>query len=121
MNRKLAILFVAGVFFASRVRENSPISDQIINIGSHRLQIHQEGKGALPVVIDAGITDPLDKLRPLQERIAGVTHVITYTRAGYGQSEPGPAPRHSGREAEELKAWTWPLVCLRRRASASRR
>jgi len=66
--------------------------------------MHLEGKGAPPVVIDAGITDQLDKLRPLQERIAQVTQVITYNRAGYGQSEPGPLPRHSGREAEELKA-----------------
>jgi pimeloyl-ACP methyl ester carboxylesterase len=102
--RKLAILFLACVFFASCVRESSPFSDQIISIGSHRLQIHREGKGAPTVVIDAGITDQLDKLRPLQERIAGVTHVITYNRAGYGQSEPGPVPRHSGREVEELKA-----------------
>jgi pimeloyl-ACP methyl ester carboxylesterase len=66
--------------------------------------MHLEGKGAPTVVIDAGITDQLDKLRPLQERVAQVTHVITYNRAGYGQSEPGPMPRHSGREAEELKA-----------------
>jgi pimeloyl-ACP methyl ester carboxylesterase len=75
----------------------------MISIGSHRLQIHLEGKGDPTVVIDAGITDQLDKLRPLQERIARVTHVITYNRAGYGQSEAGPLPRHSGREAEELK------------------
>jgi len=75
----------------------------MISIGSHRLQIHLEGKGAPVVVIDAGIMDQLDRLRPLQERIARVTHVITYNRAGYGQSEPGPLPRHSGREAQELK------------------
>ncbi len=85
------------------MREGSPPSDQMISIGSHRLQIHLEGKGDPTVVIDAGITDQLDKLRPLQERIARVTHVITYNRAGYGQSEAGPLPRHSGREAEELK------------------
>ena len=56
------------------------------------------------MVIDAGITDQLDKLRPLQDRLAGVTRVVTYNRAGYGQSEPGPLPRDSGREADELKA-----------------
>ena len=104
MSRALAILFVPCVFFASCVRESVPSSDQIVNIGSHRLQMHREGKGAPTVVIDAGITDQLEKLRPLQERIAGVTRVITYNRAGYGQSEPGPVPRDCGREAEELKA-----------------
>jgi len=55
-------------------------------------------------VIEAGLTDPLDNWRALQNRIAQVTRVITYNRAGYGRSEPGPLPRHGGREAEELKA-----------------
>lgn len=101
--RRLAIFFAACMILASCVCESSSSSGQMIRIGSHRLQIHLEGKGAPVVVIDAGITDQLDKLRPLQERIARVTHVITYNRAGYGQSEPGPLPRHSGREAQELK------------------
>ncbi|MEN6311601.1 MAG: alpha/beta hydrolase, partial [Acidobacteriota bacterium] len=67
------------------------------------LQVRIEGEGAPAVVIDAGITDQMDNLRPLAERLARVTRVITYTRAGYGGSEPGPLPRDSGREAEELK------------------
>jgi len=46
----------------------------------------------------------MERLRPLQERIAKATLVCSYNRAGYGQSEAGPLPRHSGREAEELKA-----------------
>jgi pimeloyl-ACP methyl ester carboxylesterase len=79
-------------------------SDRLVGIGSHRLQIHVEGKGAPAVVVDAGITDQLEKLRPLQQRLARVTKVIAYNRAGYGRSEPGPLPRHAGREAEELKA-----------------
>ena len=102
--RKLAILLAASLILPSCVRESSPPFDQMISLGSHRLQIHLEGKGAPTVVIDAGITDQLDKLRSLQERMARVTQVIAYNRAGYGQSEPGPLPRHSGREAEELKA-----------------
>jgi pimeloyl-ACP methyl ester carboxylesterase len=94
----------ACLTIASCGHESRPPSDRMVSIGSHRLEMHIEGKGAPTVVIDAGISDQLDKLRPLQERIAQVTQVITYNRAGYGQSEPGPLPRHSGREAEELKA-----------------
>lgn len=101
--RKLAVLCAAFWVLASCVRESSPPSDQMLNIGSHRLQIHLEGKGTPAVVIDAGLADQLDKLRPLQKRLARVTRVITYNRAGYGKSEPGPLPRHSGREAEELR------------------
>lgn len=101
--RKLAILFATGAILASCVREGSQSSDQMISVGSHRLQIHREGKGAPAVVIDAGIADQLEKLRPLQVRIARVTQVVTYNRAGYGQSEPGQLPRDGAREAEELK------------------
>jgi pimeloyl-ACP methyl ester carboxylesterase len=76
----------------------------MIDIGSHRLQFRRAGSGTPAVVIDAGLGDPLDNLRPLQERIARVTRVVTYNRAGYGQSEAGPLPRDGGREAEELRA-----------------
>lgn len=76
----------------------------MVGIGPHRLQARVEGTGVPVVVIDAGIADPLDNLRPLQERLARITRVITYNRAGYGQSEPGPLPRDGGREADELKA-----------------
>lgn len=100
----LTACFAACLIIASCSRESRSPSDQLVSIGSHRLQMHLEGKGAPAVVIDAGITDPLDKLRPLQERLARVTQVVIYNRAGYGQSEPGPLPRHAGREAEELKA-----------------
>ena len=100
----LLTILATGLIVASCQGDSRPSSDQMVSIGSHRLQMHLEGNGAPAVVIDAGITDQLDKLRPLQERLARVTRVITYNRAGYGQSEPGPLPRHSGREAEELKA-----------------
>jgi pimeloyl-ACP methyl ester carboxylesterase len=102
----LASLVISALFLTIEFRghHSQLFSDQIIPVGTHRLEMHIEGKGAPIVVIDSGIGDQMDKLRPLQERIAQVTQVITYNRAGYGQSEPGPLPRHSGREAEELKA-----------------
>lgn len=79
-------------------------SDPLISLGSHALQIHREGKGTPVVIIDAGISDSLDKLLPLQAHLAKETQVVTYNRAGYGRSEAGPLPRDCGREAEELRA-----------------
>lgn len=101
---KQAVLFTACIIIGSCFCESSPPSDQMINIGSHNLQISIEGEGSPTVVIDSGIGDGLDKWRSIQERIARFTKVVTYNRAGYGQSEPGPLPRNIGREAEELKA-----------------
>jgi pimeloyl-ACP methyl ester carboxylesterase len=103
MTIRSAILLMACVVFGSCRHESAPLSDQVIDIGSHSLQVHREGNGTPIVVIDQGIADQLDKVRQLQDRIARVTQVILYNRAGYGQSEPGPLPRDAAREAEELK------------------
>jgi pimeloyl-ACP methyl ester carboxylesterase len=100
---KPAVLIGACVLLASCVHESSELSDQMIDIGSHRLQVRREGRGAPTVVIDAGIGDQMDKLRSLQQRVAQVTQVVTYNRAGYGMSEAGPLPRDGAREAKELK------------------
>lgn len=100
----LLLLLVISLIGISCERESPPPSEQMISIGSHRLQVSIAGKGAPTVVIEAGITDQMENWRPLQQRIAEETRIVTYNRAGYGQSEPGPLPRHCGREAEELKA-----------------
>lgn len=100
--KKLALLLATGLIFVPCFGERSESSEQMIDIGSHRLQVVRAGNGAPAVVIDSGLADQLEKLKALQEHIAQVTLVITYNRAGYGRSEPGPLPRDGGREAEEL-------------------
>jgi len=57
--------------------ETSP-TVQLVDVGTHHLQIRCEGQGSPTVVIDTGIADTMENL--------------------------GPLPRHSGREAEELKS-----------------
>jgi|GEM_PF-633978 len=79
-------------------------SNGLVDIGTHRLEMRQEGGGSPVVVIDAGITDTMEKFVSLQESLAQKIRVVVYNRAGYGRSEPGPGPRNSSREAEELKA-----------------
>ena len=78
--------------------------ERLVDLGTHSLRIRIEGVGFPTVVIDAGLGDGSDKLRPLQARLAKSTRVVTYDRAGYGPSEPGPLPRDAAREAWELKA-----------------
>lgn len=97
-------IVLAGLALAACAHEVAPPADELVTVGTHRLQVHPEGSGEPVVVIDAGITDQLEKLRPLQLQLARTTRVITYNRAGYGGSEPGPLPRDAGREAEEIRA-----------------
>ncbi len=101
--RALAVLAVILALLSCGEGGSQP-SDQMITVGTHRLHIHREGQGAPAVVIDVGIGSSSEEWRQLQKQIAEITHVCTYDRAGYGSSEPGPLPRHSGTVAEELHA-----------------
>ncbi len=76
--------------------------EHMIDIGTHRLLIRLAGQGEPVVVIETGLCDQLDRYIDLQDHLARVTRVITYNRAGYGHSEPGPLPRDGEREADEL-------------------
>lgn len=100
----LACLIGGALMLSPLPGESSEPSDQTISVGSHCLQVHIAGKGTPAVIFDVGIGDTSDRLQRVQERLAQTTLVVTYDRAGYGLSDPGPLPRHSGREAEELKA-----------------
>lgn len=55
------------------------------------------------VLLEAGSRDWSLNLRPFQKSLAGATRVCKYDRAGYGWSEPGPAPRTGERIVDELE------------------
>jgi pimeloyl-ACP methyl ester carboxylesterase len=102
-NERIGLL-LAACFLAAACGRGGGIGERRVDVGGHRLFMRDAGKGRPAVVIDAGIGDGCDKVRPLQERLARATRVIAYDRAGYGRSEPGPLPRDAGREADELRA-----------------
>jgi carboxyl-terminal processing protease len=77
--------------------------DKLVSIGTHGLHIRCIGEGSPTVVIDSGVGDTLERWKDFQARVAKFRRVCTYDRAGYGSSEPGPLPRTSQKEAEELK------------------
>jgi pimeloyl-ACP methyl ester carboxylesterase len=77
--------------------------DGMVDIGTHSLHVRCTGSGEPTVVIDTGAGDLAAKWYGVQDQLAQVTHVCTYDRAGYGQSEPGPMPRYGRQAASELK------------------
>lgn len=83
--------------------EPAPV-DRTFDLGTHALHARIVGEGSPAVVIDVGIASRSEEWYPLQDRLAGETQVLVYDRAGYGASEPGPVPRDSGTEADELEA-----------------
>ena len=101
---RLSLLLVMCLVGASCEREIPPPSDQMISVGSHRLQIRIEGKGTPTVVINAGITDQMDNWRPLQHRVAQVTRIITTIELDTGRASPGRCPGTAVARRRELKA-----------------
>jgi len=75
---------------------------QLVDIGTHRLHIHCLGSGKPTVVMDAGLGGLSLEWLSIQTAMAQHVKTCVYDRAGYGWSDPGPAPRTSSRIADEL-------------------
>jgi len=74
-----------------------------VSVDTHRLHYFCVGDGAPTVVIDGGIGSAAVEWRAIQTALSGRTRVCSYDRAGYGWSDPGPAPRSTARVVEEMR------------------
>ncbi len=103
MHRGLALLVGAVLILTSCSAPDPQPADRTVNVGTHSLHAVVSGSGTPVVVFDGGVGAFASEYAQLQERIASVTTVVTYDRAGYGSSEAGPLPRDSYRVASELR------------------
>ena len=62
------------------------------------------GHGSPTVLLEAGFGAGSNAWSAVAPRIAGVTQVCAYDRAGYGFSDPGPMPRDGAAIARDLDA-----------------
>ncbi len=60
------------------------------------------GRGAPTVLLEAGFGAASNAWSRVQPRVAAVTRVCAYDRAGAGFSDPGPAPRNGAAIARDL-------------------
>jgi len=67
------------------------------------LYLYCEGSGRPVVVMDSGLGDDASSWRTVQDQIAARTRVCVYDRAGYGRSGPGPLPRDTKAEVDDLE------------------
>jgi pimeloyl-ACP methyl ester carboxylesterase len=75
---------------------------RLVNLGSHSLFLNCRGSGGPTVVVDTALGSAALEWRHIQSGLARAMRVCLYDRAGYGESEPGPLPRTTGRLAREL-------------------
>jgi len=77
---------------------------RMIDVGGHRLEALVAGSGTPVVVFEAGGGDDLSAWTPVFAAVAEYTTVVAYSRAGTGNSEPGPQPASFEVLNEDLRA-----------------
>lgn len=80
----------------------TPPPGELIDIGTQRLHFWCMGSETPAVVLESGLGGSAFGWAAVQRRVAEFSKVCSYDRAGFGYSDEGPAPRTSGRIAEEL-------------------
>ncbi len=81
-----------------------PPTGKLVDAGGHLLHIHVIGKGKPVVVFENGSADFSFIWDLVQPTIAKSAMTVSYDRAGYAWSEPGPFPRTGRQIAYELHA-----------------
>lgn len=108
----LALLLSLCFLASSALATDAPVSLDLqlppgvmVDVGGYQLHILCRGDGAGPaVILDAGLGGFSMDWWFVQEQLAPDHRVCSYDRAGYGWSDPGPAPRVTEQIADELEA-----------------
>jgi pimeloyl-ACP methyl ester carboxylesterase len=81
------------------------VEDVTVDVGGYRLQFHVMGGTSPAIVFEAGGGDNSSVWKGIVPVVAGKTgaRIITYDRAGLGQSEPDPRPYIITGEVEALE------------------
>lgn len=103
MRLRIILAAVAVASLVSCAGESTERAERMVDVGTHALHATMAGGGAPTIVVDGGIGATSVEYAALQERLAALATTVTYDRAGYGGSEPGPLPRNAQTAASELR------------------
>jgi len=103
----LVALASTGVLYqtiaSARDRLRYPPAGQLVNIGGYHLHLYCTGDGSPTVVLNGASFDTVSDWIWLQPKIAQVTRVCAYDRAGLGWSDLGPGPVDPRTNARQLR------------------
>lgn len=94
--------YVYQLLGTRRSAKHFPAPGRLIDVGTHRLHLLEQGTTGPSVVLEAGLMSTVLSWTELQGRLARRYRVISYDRAGLGWSEAGPLPRTADRIVDEL-------------------
>ena len=90
-----------GLYFDAR---RYPPPGRVVDIGSCRLHLYEQGSGKPAVVLESGIASSSLAWALVQPRVAEFTRVVSYDRAGLGWSRASKQPRKMETMLSELAA-----------------
>ena len=104
MNRFKRPHFLAAIVLVccALARTEAPAADERIAVGGYQVQAAQQGSGPYTVIFESGFATGLEAWRKVAPEVAKSAHVLTYSRAGHGSSDPRPEPRSILESSEEL-------------------
>lgn len=76
--------------------------DQMVMVGKRQVHALVEGHGRPAVILEAGFVNDLRSFSKIQPKIANLTMVVSYDRAGLGLSEPSSEGRSGEQIARDL-------------------
>ena len=100
----LAATALAAALALSCSRPLPAPSPRMVDVGGHRLEVVQRGRGGPVVVVEAGLGQDWREWEGVLDSVAAHTTVIGYARAGYGGSDESPSPRTPRQLTAELHA-----------------
>ena len=112
----LAIVIVLVAFLAGNCaynaiaiqvfRASNPPMGSLYSVNGHNMQLYCVGKGSPAIVLEPGLSASSDALvmQEFQSKLAGITRVCAYDRAGLGWSESQPGPSDADHIAANLHA-----------------
>jgi len=100
----IALLFAQLIF--SQDQPQPKFADSmpgiLVDAGGYKLHLNIQGKGSPTVIFESGSGDFSFVWSLVQPEVAKFTKTVSYDRAGYAWSEPGPTPRTSKQICFEL-------------------
>ncbi len=104
MNRATRPLFLAAIVFAccAAARTDTSATNDRIAVGAYQVQMAEQGSGRYTVIFESGFGTGLGAWRKVAPEVAKTARTVTYSRAGYGTSDPRPEPRTIQQSSAEL-------------------
>lgn len=98
------VLWLTGTRARASLANQYPPPGRSVNVGDFEMHINCAGRGSPTVILEAGLQDFSIFWTLVQPKVAKISRVCSYDRAGYGWSEPSPNPRTSEAMVGELHA-----------------